>query len=118
MLNNKKIMSQLIAEKLVRLVEISVIIFCRGHVAMLLGSATGVFLQAVSTTFKYICLPSAWGWHKALANAAGFFRLALSAENDFLGFSKPMRCLTEHITIIYSGSFIMETEAKITTQSQ
>ena len=118
MLNNKKIMSQLIAEKLVRLVEIPVMIFCRGHMAMLLGSATGTFLQAVSTTFKYICSPSAWGWRKAPANASGFFRSALSAENDFLGFSKPIRCLTEHEKIIYPACFIMETEAKITTQSQ
>ena len=118
MLNNKKIMSQLIAERLVRLVTMPVMIFCRGHMAMLLGSARGTFLQAVSTTFKYICLPSAWGWRKAPANASGFFRSALSAEIDFSGFSKPMRCLTEHLKILYSGSFIMETEAKMTMQSQ
>ena len=118
MLNKKNVMSQSIAERLVRLVVIPVMIFCRGHMAMLLGSATGAFLQAVPTGIINICLPSAWGKHKAPAVAAEYFRSALSAEKDFSGFSKPMRCLTEHITIIYSRSIIMETETKITMQSQ
>ena len=118
MLKKKSVMSQSITERLVRLVVILVMIFCRGHMAMLLGSVTGLFLQAVLITFKYMSLSSAWDECKAPAVATGFFRSALSAEKDFSGFSKPMRCLTEHITIIYFLSIIMETETKITMQTQ
>ena len=74
--------------------------FCRKHVAMLFGLAA----QAASAILSVFDLSAAWDGHEAPANAAGFLRLALTAEMSISGFSKPMRLFTEHETTFYPTS--------------
>jgi len=67
----------------------------RKHVAVLFEPAA----QAAPVVASIFDFPSAWGSRTTPANAAGFFRTALSAETIVSGFSKPTRSLTDHMTI-------------------
>lgn len=82
---------------------------CRKHVAVLFGVGNvksmishGSILQTVPANYSHIFdLPAVRGSRRALANAAGILRSALSAGRLIPGLSKLMRCLTEHEIILY-----------------
>lgn len=84
----------------------------RKHVAVFFDPAA---LRA-APAILYFDLSSARDGHTAPVNTTGLIWLALSAEGTPSGFSKPMRNLTQHSTILYPVPPIMETLANSMSQ--